>query len=145
MVIVYHGNVEAVKSELAKAEKTLHARYAAILGQERVRKVEEVAKRVLLPSSFFDSPSAVRDRLQRPFAEDESNKMFLFTSSDLKMDPSGVIKEKKVQTSVGFYISEAGFQETLSVSKVMGESLFLLLQHPEVLVEAKKFYNYTGY
>src|SRR3989338_6818538 len=41
--------------------------------------------------------------------------------------------------------SEAGFQETLSVSKVMGESLFLLLQHPEVLVEAKKFYNYTGY
>ena len=40
---------------------------------------------------------------------------------------------------------EAGFQETLSVSKVMGLCMFELFKTPELLVEAKKFYNYTGY
>jgi metal-dependent amidase/aminoacylase/carboxypeptidase family protein len=41
--------------------------------------------------------------------------------------------------------SEEGLQRTLAVAKVMGHSLYLLLLNPSLLVEARKFYNYTGF
>lgn len=112
MVIVYHGNVASVKEELARVQPTLHARYVEILGPERARKVEELAQRVLLPSSFFDSLEIIQERLKKPFDSNEPNKMLLFSSSDLTMDVSGKIPPQKVQTTIAFYISETGFEHS---------------------------------
>lgn len=112
MVIIYHGNVPSIKEGLAKAQDKLNARYVQLLGEERAQQVDAVATRVLTPYSFFDDRATVKRRLHDELPANASNKMVLVTPSSGQLDASGGIRERKVQTSIGFYISETGFHHS---------------------------------
>lgn len=115
-VIVYHGNLEHLREDLEGARETLNQRYIEILGPERAAIVADHADRLLLPTSFFDSPAAVQERTGASLGGDVVNKMLLFYPPGIKIRSNGRVKTKRVKTAAGFLISDEGFEHSHSAS-----------------------------
>ena len=110
MVIVYYGRLEQLTKELEETRDTLNHRYIKILGQERANKVTDTAKRILGPESFFETTNVLNSYLGYKLPPNTPNKMGLFTRASLELDSRDRLKDRKIRTSIGFYISENGFQ-----------------------------------
>lgn len=152
MVIVYHGKVESLKQDLAKEQARLNQRYVEVLGEERAKKVEDIASRVLTSESFIDTREAYKRTYDYDLAENAPCKFGVASLSDLEVRADGHIKERKVGTSPFFYISEEAFKHS-SYSKVTDRLLatfiheynhfiFYALQNPPVFVANYFMYNH---
>jgi hypothetical protein len=111
MVIVYHGNVEIINKQLAEVQQVLDRRYREILGDTLADKVENCAKNVLFPGSFFDSSSNAPSYL-KSMLRSKNNKMVLCTISKDKVTQAGIIKDRKTRTAPAFYISKEAFEHS---------------------------------
>lgn len=118
MVILYKGKLKNLQEELEKSQDKLNQRYIEVLGEDRAKKVKEIAERILIEESFFDDVEELSDYLglkEQRIEKDTSNKMLLSTASDqasLEIDLEGRVKDKKIRTAPLFYISEDGFKHS---------------------------------
>ncbi len=112
MVLVYHGKIPEICREVVEIKEIIDRKYAEIFGEARAKRIKEVAERVLRPESFFDSKKEVYEQLSISLGENECNKMLFLLTGGEEIHPDGRIRDKKVQTSVGFYISEGAFQHS---------------------------------
>jgi len=152
MVIIYHGKVESVKQDLAKEQYNLNQRYVEVLGEDRAKRVKDIASRILTPESFMDARETYISLYGEPLSENAPCNFSMATLSDLKVRSNGEIKERKVKTSPLFYISDEAFKHS-GYSKVTHRILatyiheynhfiFYALQNPPVFVANCFLYNY---
>jgi len=112
MALVYHGKIPVITKEVSEIRETVNQRYVEIFGKTRAEQLAQVTARVLTPNSFFNTPSELERSLGEKLQEGASNKMLFLTNTGYEIDPSGKIKDKKVQTSAAFYIAEEAFHHS---------------------------------
>jgi hypothetical protein len=110
MAFVYRGNLPELKQEVAEVTDVVNATYKRILGNQRYAKLELVSQRILTPEAFYDDVDDVERDIGHQVQD--SNKMLILSPSELKFRSNGELKNKKIRTSVAFYISEEGFKKT---------------------------------
>jgi hypothetical protein len=114
MTILYHGKIDSLRGELARAKPYLDEKYEQVLGRERVMRVAEVAKRTLGSFSFFDDTKEISRVLKTDFPETTPNK-FMMANDIVNKDGSDSrdrFEPKKIRTAPAFYISDTGTQNS---------------------------------
>ncbi len=114
MSFIYHGNIPEITKEVTQAKDTIDRKYREIFGDALTDQLSQVATRVLSTDSFYDNPSQVHQNLGQRLSEDASNKMIFLSNGNYEIGKDGKVKDKKVQTSVAFYISSAAFKHSAS-------------------------------
>ncbi len=113
MGIVYKGKLTDLAAEVKEYKPIIDQTYRDILGEERARKLAEVAERVLVQDSFFNSVEEFNDIYGKRLPEKTSNKLIIIADAkDLKLTVEGRMKEKKIRTTPLFYISRDGFEHS---------------------------------
>jgi hypothetical protein len=113
MPIGYRGKVQSLQRELAEARPRLEERYHKVLGGQNAEKLLRVFNKVFEDGSFFDSPTAMNERLGTKFTDSTPNKfLFMAHDADLKLFWDGAPSELKIRTSAGIYTSELGLQRS---------------------------------
>lgn len=152
MVIIYLGKVENVRQDLAKEQDRLNQRYIEVLGEEKAKRVKDIANRILTPESFMDTREAYIPLYGKPLPENAPCNFSMAALSDLEVRLNGEIKERKVKTSPLFHISDEAFRHS-GYSKVTDRILatyiheynhfiFYALQNPPVFVANYFLYNH---
>jgi hypothetical protein len=112
MAIVYHGKVDSLKTELAKAKPYLDERYREVLGEGRIQRLRMATERLLREDSFFDDYRRVAHvfstnlGLNVNFGENAPNKFLMVYSYE--PDKHDRFKPKKIGTAPAIYVSDIG-------------------------------------
>ena len=112
MAIVYHGRIKELSEDLESVKPILDARYEEILGKEKARKLNEVSDKVLSPACFFDTAEDFYKGLGEKLPENSCNRMIFGSSGAAGIHSNGKINGSKLKTTVAFYISENGFNNS---------------------------------
>ncbi|MBW2993658.1 hypothetical protein KY317_03735 [Candidatus Woesearchaeota archaeon] len=119
MVFKYLGNIESLVSEVAEAKEAVDSKYLEVLGESHYSRLSELSDRLLVPGSFFDSREQWKSRLKYSLPEKTPNKVGMIVDMErasLQLEENGSLKDRKIRTSMVFYISEEGFEYSGSAS-----------------------------
>ena len=134
MAFVYRGNLLSLQAEVTDVADAVNAKYREILGDVRYEKLEEVSQRLLTPEAFYDNFNDIERDLGKKV--NGTNKMMVISPTEFKFKKDGNLKNKKIRTSVAFYISKEGFEKS-------GSSQFTQRQVASYIHEFDHFIAYT--
>lgn len=117
MAFIYRGNVRSLEEQVNEYRDIVNQRYREILGDVYYQRLQRESERLLTPECFFDSIEELNRVSREKLPRETPSKLLFLSDADSKSDDKGRIKERTVNGSYGFYISDESFTHSGS-SKV---------------------------